>query len=92
VLPAGWRERLIAVCNENTRGATGLCLDPHDLSVAKLVAGREKDMRFIREAALANLVSSQSLYMRLANTHLSAELRSAAESRLATLFGAATLQ
>jgi len=27
----------------------GLCLDPHDLAIAKYVAGREKDLEFNRE-------------------------------------------
>ena len=34
VLPDGWRERLVAIRNENTRGATGWCLEVHDLTVA----------------------------------------------------------
>jgi hypothetical protein len=49
VLPDGWRDRLVAVRNANTRGATGLCLEVHDLAVAKAVAGREKDGEFLRK-------------------------------------------
>jgi hypothetical protein len=41
VLPDGWRDRLVAVRNANTRGATGWCLEVHDLIVSKLAAGRE---------------------------------------------------
>ena len=26
VLPQGWRHRLVSICNENTRGIAGLCL------------------------------------------------------------------
>ena len=37
-LPAGWSERLVPICNENTGGATGWCLDVHDLAASKLVA------------------------------------------------------
>ncbi len=48
-LPEGWRERLLSICNENTRNVAGLCLEPHDLAVSKLVAGREKDWEFIME-------------------------------------------
>ena len=47
VLPAGWKDRLIPLRTENTGGATGLCLEVHDLAVSKLVAGREKDLEFI---------------------------------------------
>ena len=37
--------------NENTGGAIGWCLDPHDLTYAKLAARREKDIAFV-----ANLI------------------------------------
>ena len=42
MLPAGWKDRLIPVRNENTGAGTALCLEIHDLAVSKLVAGREK--------------------------------------------------
>ncbi len=47
VLPVDWRERLVAVRNENTGGVTGWCLAPVDLAVSKLVAGRAKDVEFV---------------------------------------------
>ena len=46
-LPAGWAERLVPIHNENTAGATGWCLEIHDLAVSKLVAGRDKDISFL---------------------------------------------
>jgi hypothetical protein len=46
-LPAGWAERLVPIHNENTAGATGWCLEIHDLAISKLVAGRDKDIRFL---------------------------------------------
>jgi len=46
-LPSGWEARLVRVANENTGGATGWCLEPHDLAFSKLVAGREKDLAFV---------------------------------------------
>ncbi len=48
VLPAGWEERLTAVYNENTGGATGWCIAPCDLTIAKLAAARPKDIAFVR--------------------------------------------
>ena len=33
--------------NENTDGAIGWCLDPHDLAYSKLAARREKDIAFV---------------------------------------------
>jgi hypothetical protein len=47
-LPAGWEERLVPVQSENTGGATGWCLDVGDLAASKLVAGRDRDLDFIR--------------------------------------------
>ena len=46
-LPSGWENRLVRVCNENTGGAIGWCLEPHDLALSKLAAGREKDLAFV---------------------------------------------
>ena len=48
LLPKGWETRLTPVCNENTGGATGWCIDPCDLTIAKLYAARPKDIAFIR--------------------------------------------
>jgi hypothetical protein len=47
VLPDGWKDRLVCVSSENTRGARGYCLEVHDLAVSKLIAGREKDKEFV---------------------------------------------
>src|SRR5690606_3153564 len=64
VLPSGWQHRLIAVDTPATRGATGWCLEPHDLALAKLVAGRDKDLSFVREMAVRRLVDVQVLLER----------------------------
>ncbi len=48
ILPTGWEQRLIRVSGPNTEGATGLCLDPHDLVLSKYAAGRERDLAFNR--------------------------------------------
>jgi hypothetical protein len=47
-LPAGWESRLVPVRNENTAGAVGWCLEVHDLAASKLVAGRPRDLAFLR--------------------------------------------
>ena len=46
VLAAGWEQRLVRLSNPNTDGATGFCLDVHDLVLSKYAAGREKDIAF----------------------------------------------
>lgn len=86
VLPAGWRDRLIAVKNENTRGATGLCLEVHDLLIAKLVAGREKDVAFVRDAIAHRLVTESTLVARLGVTPLDPTERDRLRARLRSCF------
>ena len=85
-LPNGWRERLVAIRNANTRGATGGCLEIHDLVISKLVAGREKDLDFARVAARHHLVGEDVLSERLSVTQLPEELRPIVEGRITQLF------
>jgi hypothetical protein len=68
ILPDGWKSRLVPVTNQNTRGATGLCLDLHDLAISKYAAGREKDDHFVREAIKHRMLDRETLLARLATT------------------------
>lgn len=85
VLPADWESRLIAVSNANTLGATGLCLEIHDLVIAKLVAGREKDLEFAAVAASAGLIDRSVLEERLAATELDEPRRARVAASVASL-------
>ncbi len=64
--PEGWEDRLVALRSENTRGATGWCMEVHDLVLAKCVAGREKDWSFAQEALRHQIVRPEELRARLA--------------------------
>lgn len=44
--PAGWRDRLVRYESSGTNGVVAWCLEPHDLWLAKAVAGRDKDRSF----------------------------------------------
>jgi hypothetical protein len=66
ILPLGWFDRLVPVRNANTRGATGWCLEAHDLVLSKYAAGREKDAVFVRAALAVKLVNREILLDRLA--------------------------
>lgn len=46
--PMGWRERLVGICTPATNGVTGWCVEPHDVAVAKLLAGRDKGIQYVR--------------------------------------------
>jgi hypothetical protein len=83
-LPAGWQSRLVAVCNANTRGATGWCLEVHDLAVAKAIAGRDKDRAFVREAIRHGLVNEATLRERLAATSVEASVQDRASALIET--------
>lgn len=87
VLPRGWEERLVKIRNENTRGATGLCLELHDLLISKYVAGREKDRRFTGAAARAGLPCVETLTERLERTNLEPEARSRVLAAIRRDFG-----
>lgn len=88
VLPAGWRERLVPVKNTNTRGNTGWCLEPHDLAISKLVAGREKDLSFLKAMKELNLIDPELLKLRLSQTpNVPSESNELLESRILRIFG-----
>lgn len=73
-LPQGWKDRLVAIENENTRGARGLCLEVYDLLVAKMIAGRDKDFDFLREAVRHRMVEEETLLSRLATVDVAPEI------------------
>ena len=85
-LPPGWKARLVAVRGPGTRGATGLCLEVHDLVISKLVAGREKDLHFARVAGQHALVTEDVLRARLAEMSIDKRLRSAVSTRIQRCF------
>ena len=81
ILPAGWQERLISICNENTRLVTARCLEPHDLAVSKLVAGREKDREFIEAMCRHDMIQSEVILDRISQLAISAEDKTTACER-----------
>ena len=78
-LPDSWESRLVEICNENTNGISGLCLEVHDLIISKLCAGREKDLEFFNAAVNYGLVSKETLAERLNSTPMSDERRNIIE-------------
>ena len=73
-LPPGWEMRLVKLTNDNTGGAIGWCLEPHDLAFSKLAARREKDLAFV--AALLRFKLARAPRLRgLIDTTPDADLR-----------------
>lgn len=67
--PVRWQDRLIPIeippRPGSSRRSTAYCLEPHDLVLAKCVAGRPRDWDFARQAVAANLVSPDTLMARI---------------------------
>lgn len=62
VLPAGWEDRVEVFHRADTEHTWARCLEPNDLCIAKLVAGREKDIDFVTALIRANLVDPTRLH------------------------------
>jgi hypothetical protein len=75
-LPKGWKARLVNLPPGETEGVRGLCLEPHDLAIAKYAAAREKDLIFTRELARRGIVSEERLLTLLDQTRIDEQLRS----------------
>ena len=82
ILPRGWESRLIPVQNENTQGATGWCVEAHDLAISKLVAGREKDHQFVAALLKHRMVQKPLLGERLESVDLDAQRKAELRQRL----------
>jgi hypothetical protein len=88
VLPTGWKGRLVTLRNANTGNGCGLCLEVHDLAVAKLAAGREKDSAFVAGLLRHRLANPSVIESRLRQAPLSGqklELALAGLKRLAQI-------
>jgi hypothetical protein len=85
-LPKGWKGRLVNLPPGDTDGVRGLCLDPHDLAIAKYAAFREKDLVFTRELARRGITSKKRLLELLEQTDISGELHERVRARIAAEF------
>jgi hypothetical protein len=67
--PDGWRARLVRIDVpppvRSPRRPVAWCLEPHDLVLAKCVAGRERDWQFARDAVGSGLVDIAVLLSRI---------------------------
>ena len=81
-VPRGWEARLIGVNNPNTRGATGWCLEAHDLVLSKYAAGREKDHAFVVAALRHGLVQQDELLRRLPDLPVDDAVRARIHARI----------
>ena len=88
-LPKGWKGRLVSLPPGDTEGVKGLCLEPHDLAIAKYVASRQKDLIFTRELVRRGLVAEERLLALLQDTPVGDEVRERIRSQITRDFQAA---
>jgi hypothetical protein len=60
VFPAGWIDRLVTYETESTAPGRGLCLEPHDCVLAKLVRFEEKDQDFAAALVTEGLIDLEN--------------------------------
>jgi hypothetical protein len=60
-LPRGWEARLVPFERADAHPSKAFCLDPNDLVVSKLVAGRPKDIAFATALLGAGLIDADRL-------------------------------
>jgi len=87
-LPKGWKGRLVALPPGETEGVKGLCLEPHDLAIAKYVASRDKDLVFTRELARRGIVSEERLLSLLDQTQIDEQQRARIRTQISSDFHA----
>ena len=87
-LPAGWKGRLVHLAVGDTEGVRALCLEPHDLAIAKYVARREKDLAFNAELARRGLVQRKRLLALVEKVPVAPSIHERIRRDIATHFGA----
>ena len=65
VLPKGWENRLVQFQTNGTGDVVALCLEPHDLWISKMIAGRPKDLEFGQALVERGIVDPAELVKRL---------------------------
>jgi hypothetical protein len=85
-LPKGWKGRLVNLPPGDTEGVKGLCLEPHDLAIAKYIASREKDLLFTRGLAVRGILSEERLLSLLDQTSVDQHVRNRIRDQIAADF------
>lgn len=87
-LPEGWKSRLVHLPPGDTEGVKGLCLEPHDLAIAKYVASREKDLVFVSALARRGILSEDRLLSLLELTPVDEQVRDRIRNQISQDFHA----
>jgi hypothetical protein len=83
--PVDWKSRTIDL---SVAGTVGHCMDPNDLVLSKLGAGRRKDLAFAQAAAALRLIRRETLVDRLERVRCSDHMRKLITDRISATFPA----
>lgn len=86
ILPRGWKGRLVNLPEGDTDGVRGLCLEPHDLAIAKYAARWEKDLAFTRELARLGITKKSRLVALVDDTPVAADVKERMRKDIASDF------
>ena len=81
--PQGWQARTIDM---SVGKIVAHCMEPHDVVLSKLGAGREKDLEFASAAAALALVQQSMLVARLPLVHATSEHLRLISKRISALY------
>lgn len=81
--PQGWQGRTVDV---PVGKIVGHCMEPHDVVISKLGAGKEKDLQFASAAAALGLVVQSVLLTRLSMVATTADHSRLIAARISALF------
>jgi hypothetical protein len=65
ILPQGWLQRTIPYTTVEAAGTTAYCLEKHDLVVAKLARGDQKDIAFVAELIRRGVIDVAECRLRI---------------------------
>jgi hypothetical protein len=81
--PVGWMDRLVRVDVEpvvSGQNPVAYCMERHDMILAKLVRGEQRDVDYVRAAARAGLVDVAVLQRRIDDLPVDAAVRTQVRS------------
>jgi hypothetical protein len=75
LFPCGWEARAITLDGQGATKASGLCPEIHDLAVAKLAGGRQKDVNWIKALLQSGHIKPALLLERCSQSTLAPDRR-----------------
>ncbi|MGI8608697.1 MAG: DUF6036 family nucleotidyltransferase [Candidatus Dormibacteria bacterium] len=90
ILPEAWRDRLVPYESPATLGVVALCLEPHDLWVAKAMRSEPRDVAYCQALAASGRLSLEVITERLGVTSAPPERLALARALADSSFGRPT--